>query len=96
MDEADQQALTGSVITEHGLDPTQLWLEYIALGGDSPEQDLRSYLVGNLKLPAKDRDALAQASNEHCAANGLLGRVPLSDFPLTAQPTDSQDPYSSK
>ncbi|KQQ92166.1 hypothetical protein ASF72_02925 [Arthrobacter sp. Leaf141] len=96
MDEADQQVLTGGVITEHGLDPTHLWLEYIALGGDAPEQDLRSYLAGNLKLPAKDRDALAQAINEHCAANSLLGRVPLSDFPLAGRPTDFQDPYSSK
>jgi hypothetical protein len=37
MDSVDQQALTGAVILQHGLDPGRLWLDHLALGGDASE-----------------------------------------------------------
>ena len=96
MDAADQQALTGAVIREHGLDMGQLWLEYLALGGDASEEGIRDYSAGLATLPPQDRDALAQAVNEHCAAAGLLSRAPFSGSLLAQAPCDSQEPYSSK
>lgn len=101
MDAVDQQALTGAVIKEHGLDLAQLWLEFVGLGGDASEQLIRDYCAGQCTLSPKERDALAQAVNEHCAARGLLLRVPLSSYALFLLQPEPQDPerkgpYSSK
>lgn len=96
MDAVDQQALTGAVIKEHSLDLTELWLDYVALGGDASEQDLRDYASGDSRLPGKDRDALSQAVNEHCAAANLPVRAPFSDSPLARTHAEPQDPFSSK
>lgn len=96
MDEADQQALTGAVIKEHQLDLGQLWLEYVSLGGDASERVIRDYCAGEAGLPPKERDALAQAVNEYCAAEGLPLRAPFSDSLLFLLHPQPQDPYSSK
>ncbi len=96
MDEADQQALTGAVVKRHNLDLAGLWLDYVALGGDASEQDIRDYCSGTVCLPEKDRDALAQAINEHCAGADLSVRAPFSDSPLARVHAKPQDPYSSK
>ena len=82
MDAVDQQALTGAVIKEQGLDIGQLWLEFVGLGGDASEQLIREYCAGEAALSAKERDALALAVNEHCAARGLPLRAPLSSSAL--------------
>lgn len=96
VDAADQQALTGAVIQAHGLDLGQIWLEYIALGGDASEQDIRDYSAGSSGLPPKDRDALAQAVNEHCGDANLPGRAPFTDSLLSQVLPNVRDPYSSK
>ena len=95
MDAADQQALTGAVIKVHELDLAQLWLDYVALGGDASEQDIRDYASATLVLPEKDRDALSLAVNEQCAAAQVLARAPFSDSPLSQAHKDSQGPCSS-
>ena len=101
MNYLDQQALTAAVIKEHGLDLAQLWLDFVALGGDASEQLIRDYCAGEATLSPKERDALAQAVNEHCATRGLPLRAPLSDSDLVLfQPEqrdpDCKGPYSSK
>jgi len=106
MDAVDQQALTGAVIKEHQLDLAQLWLEFVGLGGDASEQLIRDYCAGEATLSPKERDALAQAVNEHCSAEGLPLRAPFSSSALSLpQPDrrdperhdpDRKDPYSSK
>jgi len=101
MEAVDQQALTGAVIKEHRLDLAQLWLEFVGLGGDASEQVIRDYCAGEAPLSPKERDALAQAVNEHCAAEGLPLRAPLSNsalFLLRPERTDPErkNPYSSK
>lgn len=92
----DQQALTGAVIKTHNLDLAELWQDYVALGGKASEQEIRDYTAGAARLPEKERDALSQAVNEHCAGAGLEVRVPFSDSPLEQVGTKPQDPYSSK
>lgn len=87
MDAVDQQALTGAVISEHRLDIAQLWLDFVALGGDASEGLVRDYCAGEAPLRAKERDALALAVNEHCAAEGLPLRAPLSSSTLFLLPT---------
>jgi hypothetical protein len=106
MDAVDQQALTGAVIKECRLDLAQLWLEFVGLGGDASEHLIREYSAGQAHLSAKERDALSLAVNEHCAAEGLRLRAPLSTSALsTPQPErhdpkqkdpERKDPYSSK
>jgi len=100
MDEKDQQALTGGVIQEHGLDLAQLWLEYVALGGNATEDQLRDYSSGLISLPLKERDVVSQAVNEHPRppgqAQNRLARAPYSDSPLTRTRKDSTGPCSSK
>lgn len=101
MDAVDQQALTGALIREYRLDLAQLWLEFVGLGGDASEQVIRDYCAGEASLSAKERDALAQAVNEHCASEGLPLRAPFSGSALSAlQPErrnpECTDPYSSK
>lgn len=96
MDEADQQALTGAVIRLHNLDIGGLWLDYVALGGDASEQDIRNYSLESGALPQKERDALSQAVNESCAEADLVVRAPYSSSPLTVVPVEPKDPYSSK
>ncbi|MDP9987007.1 hypothetical protein J2S98_002166 [Arthrobacter oryzae] len=111
MEAVDQRALTGAVIKEHRLDLAQLWLEFVGLGGDASEQLIRDYCAGEATLSPKERDALAQAVNEHCAAEGLPLRAPFSNSALfLPQPEqhgpeprnpgrhdpERKDPYSSK
>jgi hypothetical protein len=95
MDSVDQQALTGAVILQHGLDAGRLWLDHLALGGDASEQEIRDYCAGLAGLPARDRDALAQGVNEHCADAGVPARAPLSSSPLVQAHSDSRGPYPS-
>jgi hypothetical protein len=96
MDEQDQQALTGGVIREHDVDLAQLWLDYIALGGDATEQEVKDYSAGLTSLPLKERDILSQAVNEHPDPQGrpreLLAMAPYSDSPLTKARRDSTGP----
>lgn len=92
MDAVDQQALTGAVIKEHRLDISQLWLEFVGLGGDASEQLIRSYCAGEATLSAKERDALALAVNEHCTARGLPLRAPLSSSALLLLHTRNDSP----
>jgi hypothetical protein len=96
MDEQDQQALTGGVIREHDVDLAQLWLDYIALGGDATEQEVKDYSAGLTSLPLKERDILSQAVNEHPDPQGrpreLLAMAPYSDSPLTKARKDSTGP----
>jgi hypothetical protein len=95
MDSVDQQALTGAVILQHGLDPGRLWLDHLALGGDASEQDIRDYCAGRAELPPRDRDTLAQAVNERCADAGLPARAPLSSSPLVQAQSDLGGPHTS-
>ncbi|TDT81661.1 hypothetical protein DFO47_103318 [Arthrobacter sp. AG258] len=92
MDAVDQQALTGAVIKEHRLDISQLWLEFVGLGGDASEQLIRAYCAGEATLSAKERDALSLAVNEHCTAKGLPLRAPLSSSALILRNTRKDSP----
>lgn len=96
MDAVDQQALTGAVIKRHHLDIAELWLDFVALGGDASEQEIREYSMGSGTLPEKERDALSQAVNECCAEGHLMVRAPYSNSPLARVLSGPGEPYSSK
>jgi hypothetical protein len=96
MDAVDQQALTGAVIKLHNLDIAELWLDYVALGGDASEQEIRDYSLGTGTLPEKERDALSHSVNERCAEADLVVRAPYSNSPLAVMHAGPKDPYSSK
>ncbi|WP_159823855.1 hypothetical protein [Arthrobacter sp. 9AX] len=100
MDENDQQALTGGVIKEHDLDLAQLWLDYIALGGNATQQDVKEYSAGLTRLPSKERDILSQAVNEYSDPAGrpreLLAMAPYSDSLLSLVRKDPAGPQTSK
>jgi hypothetical protein len=99
MDEKDQQALTGGVIQEHDLDLAQLWLDYIALGGNATQQDIKDYCAGLISLSSKERDMLSQAVNELSDPQGrprkLVAMAPYSDSPLTHARKDPTGPCSA-
>jgi hypothetical protein len=100
MDEKDQQALTGGVIQAHDLDLAQLWLDYVALGGNATQQAIKDYSAGLGSLPSKERDVLSQAVNEHSDPQGrpreLLAMAPYSNSPLTTPRKDPSGTQSSK
>jgi hypothetical protein len=99
MDEEDQQALTGGVIQEHSLDLAQLWLDYVALGGNATQQEIKDYSAGLISLPSKERDILSQAVNERTDPQGrprqLLVMAPYSDSPLTHTRNDPTGPSTA-
>jgi hypothetical protein len=47
-----------------------LWMRYLALGGDRTRQELQNYLSGDSGWTAGDRDVLAEALNEHLRMTG--------------------------
>jgi hypothetical protein len=47
-----------------------LWLRYLALGGNRSRQELQDYLSGESGWTAGDHDLLAHALNEHLRACG--------------------------
>lgn len=57
---------------------SELWLRYIALGGNGDLFDVDGYLNGLLPLTAFDQEALAVAVNERLEELYRADRVPLS------------------
>ena len=47
-----------------GLCLSQLWIRYLAIGGDAGELEVDAYLNGAITLPAIQHDMLAHAINE--------------------------------
>jgi hypothetical protein len=60
------------------LTAAELWLRYVALGGNGDLFDIDGYLTGVLPLSAFDQDVLAVAVNERLEEIYRGARVPLS------------------
>ncbi len=64
---------------EHGeLTVQQLWLRYLALGGNGDVFDIDGYLQGLLPLDTHQQDILAVALNERLDEVYRAARIPLS------------------
>jgi hypothetical protein len=60
----EQRRLLSSAFAGSGLSLGQLWVRYLAVGGDVGELELEAYLNGLMELPSLQRDMLALAVNE--------------------------------
>ena len=57
----------------------ELWLEYVAIGGNATWPEVRSFLDGAGGLPDTDHDMLAQALNDRFTDLGMNHPIPYSD-----------------
>jgi hypothetical protein len=79
MEENDQQALTGAVVQELGINPFVLWIHFISLGGNAELESVRMYLSGTGSLPEWDRDVLSAAANDLTVQPPGRARAPRSN-----------------
>ncbi|TKJ29881.1 hypothetical protein A6V29_19180 [Blastococcus sp. CCUG 61487] len=59
----------------------ELWLRYLALGGNHDEFDIDGYLQGVLPLDTLEQDILAVAVNERLSEIYRAARVPVAGAP---------------
>jgi hypothetical protein len=62
--ENDQQALTGAVVKELGINQFVVWMHFLSLGGNAELESVLMYLAGVGSLPEWDRDVLSAAVND--------------------------------
>jgi GAF domain-containing protein len=58
-----QQWMTRQVLAEAGVDPFEVWVVYVGLGGTGEGLLVDGYLSGLLRAPRTDRDLIARAVN---------------------------------
>ncbi|MGY1837438.1 hypothetical protein ACI79P_20320 [Blastococcus sp. SYSU DS0510] len=88
MDTDDRHRLCETARVRGELTVQELWLRYLALGGNHDEFDVDGYLQGVLPLNALEQDMLAVAVNERLDELYRTARVPLG----TAMPDASSRP----
>ncbi len=75
----------------------ELWLRYVALGGDAAPLELEAFLLGLMRLDDYQHDILAHALNERLDELGLPRDVPYvapwSPIPRPTEP--GEQPESS-
>lgn len=84
----DRHGLVEAARMRAELGVVELWLRYVALGGNGDVFDVDGYLAGLLPLTATDEDVLAVAVNERLEELYRAARVPLS-APAPAFPRGS-------
>jgi hypothetical protein len=70
------------------LSVSDLWLRYVALGGNGDLFDVDAYLSGLVPLTSFDEDVLAVAVNERLEEVYRAARVPLAGPPADGAPPD--------
>lgn len=66
---------------------TQLWVQYLALGGGLDLFTIEAYLHGLVMLPAAQQDVLANAVNEQLEDVFKAAMVPYLDLEEVEEPT---------
>jgi hypothetical protein len=84
----DRHELVEAARVRAGLTVSELWLRYVALGGNGDLFDVDGYLSGLLPLGAFDQDVLAVAVNERLEELYRGARVPLAGAPPDNLPDD--------
>ena len=78
MDTDDRHRLCETARVRGELTVQELWLRYLALGGNHDEFDIDGYLQGILPLNTLEQDILAVALNERLDGIYRAARVPVS------------------
>ncbi|MGY1826240.1 hypothetical protein [Blastococcus sp. SYSU DS0541] len=91
MDTDDRHRLCETARVRAELTVQELWLRYLALGGNHDEFDVDGYLQGVLPLDTLEQDMLAVAVNERLDELYRAARVPLG----TAMPDVSSRPLQT-
>ena len=78
MDIDDRHRLCETARVRGELTVQELWLRYLALGGNHDEFDIDGYLQGILPLNTLEQDILAVALNERLDGIYRAARVPVS------------------
>ncbi len=64
-------AILGAALSVSGLTLTQLWLDYVALGGNAGEAEVSSMVTGAGPIGQPDHDRIALALNERLDDSGF-------------------------
>ena len=78
MDTDDRHRLCETARVRGELTVQELWLRYLALGGNHDEFDIDGYLQGVLPLDTLQQDILAVAVNERLGEIYRAARVPVA------------------
>jgi hypothetical protein len=78
MNTDDRHRLCETARVRGELTVQELWLRYLALGGDHDEFDIDGYLQGILLLNTLEQDTLAVALNERLDEVYRAARVPVA------------------
>ncbi|TFV66935.1 UNVERIFIED_ORG: hypothetical protein E4P37_04210 [Bacillus sp. AZ43] len=78
MDTDDRHNLCENARVRGELTVQELWLRYVALGGNHDEFDIDGYLQGVLPLDELERDILAVALNERLDEIYRAARLPVA------------------
>ena len=81
MDTDDRHRLCETARVRGELTVQELWLRYLALGGDHDEFDIDGYLQGLLHLDTSEEDVLAVALNERLDEVHRSALIPLPFLP---------------
>jgi hypothetical protein len=57
----------------------EVWLAYVAVGGDAPIHTLGPWLAGTAEIPDRDYDFIAQGLNDRFVDRGLNYPVAYSE-----------------
>ena len=87
MDTTDRRRIFRAARERGELTVQELWLRYLALGGNGDVFDIDGYLQGLLPLDTHQQDILAVALNERLDEVYRAARIPLS----TTRPDDAGD-----
>ena len=87
MDTTDRHLVFRAARERGELTVHELWLRYLALGGNGDVFDIDGYLQGLLPLDTLQQDILAVALNERLDEVYRAARIPLS----TTRPDDAGD-----
>ena len=89
MDTDERHRLCETARVRGELTVQELWLRYLALGGNQDEFDIDGYLQGVLPLNTLEQDILAVALNERLDEIYRAARVPVARTKPDASGTDS-------
>jgi hypothetical protein len=72
-------ALLARAQQQLGMTLQELWVDYVAIGGDAPQHVLGGWLAGTEPMDDRDHDLVAAALNDRFVERGQDHPIPYSD-----------------